>query len=294
MKKEIRQIKEELPDITMAKDIPKIFSREDFAKQNPFPVINNEKLRRISQELKAANAKIQFLSSGDTQTTRKLMTLQMLQTADSTYRVLRQILATIERRQQAIAEAYAKLKQQYGKILKLQIAIEETDDDSERLILEGRIEQQRAGLANTISYLENAIKEVGSLTDAYRQILKNKNISEDWDEQDLEQDEIKAHIRSAFRNAIRDFLVHNAIGMGTCEYLEQFGISPVEAIYHVKNYLAKCNQQMQQGELPDYDNFHDFLNEMAEQYKDAYKKAMRRLGLDELLTKDYLQIIGGS
>lgn len=290
----------DLKDLEKVKDIPTIFSREEIIKDNPFPVIDSQKLEKIAVELKEANRKIQFLSHQDTQTTRKLMTLQMLQTADSTYRVLRQILATVERRQQAIAEAYANLKVQYAKILKYKRQYEQTDDEIERLRLEGLIEKTKAGMSNSISYLENAIKEVGYLLDTYNDIKKNKNIPDDWDEYDVEMDEIKSHIRSAFRNAIRDHLVHGAIGMGTCEYFEQFGISPIEASFHVKEYLMRCNEKLQKAhgklpeqivnELPDYDDFHDFLNRMAEIYKDHYKKACKRLGINELYTLDFLLV----
>jgi len=125
---------------------------------------------------------------------------------------------------------------------------------------------------------------------------KIKNIPDDWDEVDFEEAEIEAHIRNAFRNGIRDFLVHGRLGMGTCEYLEQFGISPIEATFHIRNYIEECNKKLQEvaktgdySKLPDYDNFHDFLDKMAKLYKDAYKKACRRIGLDdEIISRDFI------
>jgi len=277
-----------LPDLPLANKIPEIFSRIKQVQTKPFKVIDNDKLEKISEMLEPVNEKIHFLANRDTQTTRKLMTLQMLQPAGSTYRVLRQVLAQIEDRQGAISENYGRMKQTYAEILKLQKQLENEDDPLERMLLEGMIEEKKAGLANSIAYLENAIKEVGYLLDAYEQIKESKNIPDEWDEEDVEREEIKAHIRSAFRNAVRDILVHGRIGMGTVEYMEQFGISPLEAFHHASKYIDECNHILASGSLPDYDHFMNFLDEMAETYKDSYKKACKRLGISELYTREFL------
>lgn len=266
-----------------------MFSRMSLMQDNAFQIIDAGKIHTIGSELKAVNEKARFLSSKDTQTTRKLMSLQMLQPADSTYRVLRQIMAQVERKQQAIAENYLKLKKEYLEIDLLKRKAEEEQDEVAKDIILVEIEQKRVGIANSISYLENAIKEVGSLLDTYKQILKNKNIPEDWSEADLEAEEARHHVRNAFRLAVRDFLVHGAIGMGTCEYFEQFGISPIEAIYHVKNFLAKQNEKLNQGILSDYDDFMNFLNTMADLYSESYKKACKRMGIDKLHSVEFLQ-----
>ena len=153
-------------------------------------------------------------------------------------------------------------------------------------------------LSNSFVYLEGALKEIGFLQDCYEQIKKNKNIPDDWDEVDFEKAEIKAHIRNAFRNGVRDFLCHGRLGIGTCEYFEHFGISPIEATFHISRYIDDCNHSMSKFEvhedyslLPDYNNFHDFLNRMVDLYKNAYKKACKRIGIDDdLISKDFILI----
>jgi len=277
-------------------NIPSIFSRVESVLKQPLKVIDEEKLEKIGSRIKEQNEKIYNFARQDSQTTRKLMTLQMMSTADSTYRILRQILATLERRQLAISENYFKLKKEHLELLELKQKFESEENSLEKEKLAVDIQQKIVSLSNSFAYLEGALKEVGFLQDCYEQIKRNKNIPDDWDEADFEEAEIEAHIRSAFRNGIRDFLVHGRLGMGTCEYLEQFGISPIEATFHITNYIEKCNKQLQEvaqtqdySKLPDYNDFHDFLNMMAKLYKDAYKKACKRIGLDDdIISKDFI------
>jgi len=277
-------------------NIPSIFSRVETALKQPLKVIDEQKLQKIGSRIKEQNEKIYNFGRQDSQTTRKLMTLQMLNTADSTYRILRQILAQIERKQQAISENYVKSKKEHIELLELKQQFEAEEDPIEKEKLAVDIQQKIVNLSNSFAYLEGALKEVGFLQDCYEQIKKNKNIPDDWDEVDFEEAEIEAHIRSAFRNGIRDFLCHGRLGMGTCEYLEQFGISPIEATFHIRNYIEECNKKLQEvaqardySKLPDYNNFHDFLDEMAKLYKNAYKKACKRIGLDdEIISKDFI------
>ena len=168
-----------------------------------------------------------------------------------------------------------------------------TDSEIEELKLE--LQESSVNISNSFAYLEGALKEIGLLQDAYDQIKKNKNIPDDWSELDFEKEEINAHIRSSFRNGIRDFMCHGRLGMGTCEYFEQFGISPIEASFHIREYIDRCNRMMSDvnktrnyDNLPDYDDFHDFLNRMVAFYKNAYKKACERIGLDGIISLDFI------
>jgi len=277
-------------------NIPSIFSRVETVLGKPLKVIDEERLEKIKQRMQEINDKIYNFGRMDSQTTRKLMTLQMLFSADSTYRILAQILAQIEKTQMAISQNYIELKKGYVEVIDLQKKIEQTDDPTEKIKLELDLQEKIVSISNCFAYLEGAIKEVGFLQDAYEQIKRNKNIPDDWDEIDYEKAEIKAHIRNAFRLGIRDFLSNGRLNVATCEYFEQFGISPIEAIFHIQNYIEKCNQKLREASqinnynsLPDYDDFQDFLNTMAEIYKDSYKKACRRMGLDDdIISRDFI------
>lgn len=281
-------------DSTLSK-IPSIFSRVETILDKPLKVIDEEKLELIKTRLKEQNEKMYIFGRRDSQTTRKLMTLQMLNTADSSYRVLKQILAQIEKKQMALSQSYLKLKKDYNNLKKFELALETTTDELSGQKLKISIEEKQVNISNSFIYLEGALKEVGLLQDSYEQIKKNKGIGDDWDEMDYEKSEIETHIRNAFRNGVRDFLCSGRLNMGTAEYLEQFGISPVEGIYHIRRYVDECNLIMKKvdhkddyGRIPDYDHFYDFLNEMVDLFKDSYLKACKRLGIDGIISTDFM------
>lgn len=276
-------------------NIPIIFSRIETALDKPFKVIDQAKLEKIEERLKEQNEKMYIFGRSDTAHTRKLMTLAMLDTADSTYRVIKQILAQIEKKQSAITHSYFKLKKQYVTINEIEEKIKNETDDFKKQKLHISYQEKQVNVSNSFIYLEGALKEIGLLQDAYDQIKKNKDIPDDWDEMDFEKAEIRAHIKGAFRNCVRDFLCHGRIGMGTCEYFEQFGISPAEAIYHVQNYIQDCNVKSSKVQypkdydhLPNYEHLHEFLDKMVEIYNQHYKKACSKIGLDNVISSDFL------
>ena len=292
---------------TILSDIPLSLSRIETVIDKPFKVIDEKNIAKIKKRSKEINEKMYNFSRGDSQTTRKLMTLQMLHSADSTYRVLRDILANIERKEQALTENILRMKKNESLVNSLFEKMKKTEDINEKKLIENKITNKTISLSNSLSYVEAAIKELGFLQDCYEQIKKNKNIPDDWSEYDFEKAEIKAHIRNAFRLCIRDHMVHGRIGMGTIEYFEQFGISPIEAVYHVKFYLESANQKINKyhdnlnddyttqnlkdhlNEIPDYDDFHGFLNKMADLYEKHYIKACKRLGIDdEIISSEFI------
>ena len=69
--------------------------------------ITNEKLEIISKKMVAIDRANNTAGRSDTQTTNQLMTLTML--TDSPYRRLRQCLAQIEKKRNALDEAYFKM-----------------------------------------------------------------------------------------------------------------------------------------------------------------------------------------
>ena len=189
--------------------IPSVFSRVETALQNPMKVIDDKKLAKIGERMKEINEKMYNFGRQDSQTTRKLMTLQMLNTADSTYRLLRQILAQIETTRMAITENYTKLKESYLKLKRLKIELDNEHDEFKRSELKTQMQATITSISDIFVYVEGALKEIGFLQDCYDQVKKNKNIRDDWDEVDFEKEEIKAHIRNAFRHGVRDFSTYH-------------------------------------------------------------------------------------
>ena len=280
--------------------LPIAMSRLNSVMKQPFKVVDKEKINYLQERMTEINDKVYNFSKKDSRTTRAFMTLQMHNPADSTYRILRQLLAQIERKQNAITENFFRLSKQQVKLEKLFRKLEETEDDLDKKLVMIDIQKLVIEITNAMSYLEAAIKELGAQVEDYEHIKKSKGIDDNWSEEDFEKEEIKHHIRNAFRLGIRDHMVHGRLGMGTVEYFEDFGISYMEAAFHIRNFVDKCNlnlnkinQKMKNisdekeklkyviEQLPDYDLLQDFISEMAELYKDHYKKVCRRIGLKE-------------
>ena len=135
--------------------------------------------------------------------------------------------------------------------------------------------------------------------DAYNQIRVNNGIRENWDEHDAEEAEIGHHIRMAFLHGIRDTIAHGRISIGTMEYLQQFGISPIAAIPFIDYFIKTSNDTVLQistvGKLAEmkydgYDDLTEFLDQMSTNFRDSHKKVMERIGLDEgsLISEDFV------
>jgi hypothetical protein len=216
----------------------------------------------------------------NTQTTNQLMTLTML--CDSPYRRMRQCLAEIEQRRQALESVYFKLKKEQLKIAQL-----EKRGDELSLV---KADQKRHSAMRSKDYIDGALKEIAVFQEAYEEIRKAHNIPEKWDEKDLEQEEIAHHIRMAFRNCVRDLIQNQCMNMGTMEYLEQFGIHPQTARKLVLDYLNQNEQMISEGKMPTVDNLYEFLEQMVLLFKESHKDVMKRIGLQKIVRNEYLYL----
>jgi hypothetical protein len=263
----------------------KILSKAGDIKSISFRTIDDEKLSEIAEWMPEANRAVSAFSKQNSQTTTSLMSLNMIDAGP--YRALRQILAQVEKKRSALKEALYKSKLKKIRYDELSEEIEKAEGlKKEKLILK----QNKAAydIIDGQSYIEAAIKEIGALKRRYEEICKNKNIPENWDEQDFEDAEIEHHIKSIFRNAIRDRM-QGSHNMGTMEYMEQYGINPITAYAMVDNYIITVRKHIQdKGEGPDIASHYRFYDEMYELFKDSYKKAMERLGLDSITYSDFL------
>lgn len=273
-----------LPDIRIDEydNIITKFSRIDDAINGTLQTLSTDQMNKVIDRIDEFNYKVPAFCKSDSHTTRRLFTTIMMQAPDSTYRVIRQLFAQMEKSKTAISDYYFSIKGLQLSIQELRDKENKTDKD----ILS--VTKKVSDLTNTYSYFEAAIKELGTLQDAYEEIKRNKNIPDDWSEADFEADEVKASIRLAFRNAVRDILNSGSINMGTLELCEGLGISPFEAIYHTKTYIIEAEKEMKNNNPTDYDNFQNFLDAMVERFKDNYKKALRRLGFDSVSSDEFL------
>lgn len=245
-----------------------------------FKTIDDKALAEINDWMPVVNQKVLAFNKQNSQTTSSLMSLNMIDSGP--YRVLRQILAQVEKKRSALKENLYELEKKKIKYEQYQQAefLEPLDD------LE--MKKMACDIIDAQGHIEASLKELGALKRRYEEICKNKNIPENWSENDFEDAEIEHHIKSIFRNAVRDRM-QGSHNMGTMEYMEQFGINPVTGYALVDQYLNGVRGVInREGVGPDIGSHYNFLDQMYNTFKDAYKKPMERLGLDSIVHADFL------
>ena len=199
---------------------------------------------------------------------------------DSPYRRLRQCLAQIEDRRTAIESNLYELK-------KGEISLRELEKkDDELSIL--KVAWQKHQLKRSKIYIEGALKELAVFQEAYEEIRKNNDIPILWDEEDMENDEARHHIRQVFRQAFRDTQLTGHISQGNAEYLEQWGIHLQTAEALVKQYLHQTEEMIKEGNMPTIDHLYKFLDDCADMFENEHMRVMKRIGLDKIVRKDLL------
>jgi hypothetical protein len=218
-----------------------------------FSTIGESELDQIVEKMPMINEGTKAFGKQNSQVTGRLMSLTML--ATSPFHRMKQCLAKIERKRGALKENIFKLRRDKivldqhlderagitDEIEKLQSQLnsaliedkssEETSvapspsyiqDSIKQLnyklqLLEIDIEEKVANITDSNIYVEAALKEIGHYQTAYEQIMKNHNISEDWDEKDFEEGEVEEHIKMAFLHGIRDVMMTGRLNVGTHE-----------------------------------------------------------------------------
>jgi len=240
--------------------------------------ITPAKLQKITDRMVEMERANNSLGRRNTQTTNQLMTLTML--TDSPYRRLRQILTQIARKKDALREHYFSYQKSEVQIKEW----EEEDTELSRI----NIAQARAGMESGKTYIEGALKEIGIFQDAYEEIRVNNNVPEFWDEEDAERDEIRHHIRQAFRQSHRDMILTGSISQGNAEYLEQYGIHLQTARNYIRQYIEQCEELIAEKAYPSIDHLYEFLDTCVEVFGNEYIKVMNHIGIKELVRSEWL------
>ena len=63
--------------------------------------------------------------------------------------------------------------------------------------------------------------------------------------------------------------------------------TPQSAEAHCRNYLGQVDKIIKEGKEPDVRVMYEFLDGMAEKFKDSYKFALDRIGLKELGSEEF-------
>jgi len=240
--------------------------------------MNPNKIQKISERMVEMERANQTLGKKNTQTTSQLMTLTML--TDSPYRRLRQCLTQIEKKKNALRDNFFRFQKQ-----ELEIKEWEKEDTP---LAKVNIAEARSGMESSKVYIEGALKEIAIFQDAYEEIRKNNNIPVLWDEEDAELDEIRHHIRQAFRQSHRDMILTGSISQGNAEYLEQYGVHLQTARNYIKQYIDQCEGLIAEKAYPTIDHLYEFLDKCVETFGEEYIKTMHHIGITELVRSEWL------
>lgn len=245
-----------------------------------FKTIKSKELKEINDwMLSTVNKKTSAFQKQNSQTTMSLMTLNMIDSAP--YRILRQILAQVQKKRSALKENMYKLEKKKIKYNNLINKKELTDLEE--------LEKKKivCDIIDSQGYIESALKELGSLKRRYEEICKNKNIPENWDEEDFEKQEIEHHLKSMARNMVRDRM-QGSHNQGSMEYAEQFGIEPILAYALVDQFINQVKDGMKGNQMPSIEMRYQFYDKFYNIFKDEYKKAAKKIGINSITHADFL------
>ena len=244
----------------------------------PNTTLSPEALTKICDRLPELHRAKSAVGRTNSQTTSTLMTMTML--ADSPYRQMKQCLAQIDNKRNALIEAHFNTQKAKVKI--------KIWDESEKELDHVKSQEAKVQLEQMKSSAENAMKEIGMYQDIYDKIRTSHGIPEKWDEEDFEASEIENAIRMGFRQAIQNLMSSDRIAISTVEYWEQFGIHPMVGEKLTREYMASVKKEMSDGKLPSVQSMHLFLDQMVETFKDEHKHSLKRIGVDAIVNHSYL------
>jgi hypothetical protein len=241
--------------------------------------INQAAVATVNEFLPELDLKTQAFDRNNSQSTLSLMTLTMLN-GQSPMRMLRQILAEVERRKMALAEAQVSHAEATADIAEL---AQKTD-----AVSQAKLRHRQFNLTMMESKINGAFKDIATLIDAYKHIETKHGIGE-WDERTFEAEESRHHVRRGFELMYRNLLEGGRAQTSTIEYLQQYGVHPQVALTEVSGYINFVAQQISESHLPHASSLEDFLDQMADKYVASVAQTSERIfGVSDFTNQEYM------
>ena len=241
--------------------------------------INKAAVEKVSEYLPELDQKTKAFGSQNSQTTLTMMSLTMLG-GQSSFRMLRQILAEVEKRKGALTEAQVS----HAKLVKEINRLEDKTDP----VQQAQYRQKCVNIVTLENKINGSFKDIATLIDAYNNIKETQGIT-DWDEEAFEDAEKKHHVRRCFEMMYRNLLDGNRVQTSTIEYMQQFGVHPQICQKEVQGYLNYTDDRIQAGEILHANDLEEFLDEMGEKYWEGADKTSERLfGKKNFANKDFM------
>tara|TARA_R100000781_G_scaffold2892_3_gene4389 strand:- start:1921 stop:2724 length:804 start_codon:yes stop_codon:yes gene_type:complete len=258
---------------------PKIVKQDSIGFSIVSDNINSKAVEKVTKYLPELEEKTKAFNSQNSQTTLTLMTLTMLG-GQSPYRMLRQIMAEVEKRKNALCDAQLSHARLLQDIKRLQDKIDPVHAAQYR--------QKCISITMLENKINGSFKDIATLIDAYHNI-KEKNNIKDWDEESFEKEEKRHHVRRGFEMMYRNLLESQRVKASTIEYLQQYGIHPQVCNKEVSGYLIYTEQKIAKGDIPHANDLEEFLDQMGEKYyKNVDKTSERLFGKPDITNKDFM------
>lgn len=241
--------------------------------------INALALAKVNEFLPELDQQTRAFDRNNSQTTLSMMSLTMLN-GQSPMRMMRQVMAEVEKRKMALSEAQVNHA-------KTQLKVEKYAGKTDALS-QAKYRHNLTSLDMLESKINGALKDIATLIDAYNNI-KAKNGIEHWDEETYEREEKRHHVRRGFELMYRNLLDGGRAQTATIEYLQQYGVHPQVALTEVSGYIQYVAEQIKAKNLPHSNHLEDFLDEMADKYfANADKTSERIFGLADFVNPSYM------
>jgi len=250
-----------------------------FSDNLPTTAITKNQLEKIESRLPELYRVKAIIGHSHSQASYTLQTLTMLD--DSAFSRMKQCITQIEHKYQAVRDAYFNIEKKKLEIKELQ----SNKPISELSKL--KIREYESGIESAQNAMGNALRQVGMFQSMYDSIRISNNIPKEWNEHDYEKQEISNMVRRSFRLGIQNISSGGRVSVASVEFWEQLGIHPQSAEAHCRNYLQQVNNLIKDGKEPDVRVMYEFLDGMAQKFKDSYKFALDRIGLKELGSEDF-------
>jgi len=253
-------------DITILNSIPELAT------------LDKQQVAKITERLPEYHRGKSIIGHSTSQTSYSLQTMNMI--SDSPLSRMKQCLAQIGKKYDALREAYFKIE---GYKLEIKEIVKNKDEKSQLRV------RELESLIGTISIsMENSLREIGMFQNMYDSIKEKNNIPDNWSEKDFENQEIEHMIKSSFRLAIQDLSSSGRVSKAVVEYWEQLGIHPQVGEIRARNYLVIIQNKINNAEQVTITDMYEFLDAMVKEFGQEYKKALERIGLTELGSEEFM------
>ena len=272
----------DMPDNNLVKrEETKIVKQETIGFAIQSNNINEKAVEKVTQYLPELDTKTKAFGSQNSQTTISMMTLTMLG-GQSPFRMLRQILAEVEKRKGALSESQVS----HAKLVR---EIKKYEDQTEDPIQAAKYRKACVAITRLEGKINGSFRDIATLIDAYNNIKETQGISDEWDEESFENEEKRHHVRRCFEMMYRNLLDGGRVQTSTIEYMQQFGVHPQICQKEVAGYISYTDDRIQQGETLHANDLEEFLDEMGEKYWEGADKTSERLfGKKDFANKDFM------